>query len=644
MLKKDVGAQSARTVTENDRLKMRFAGKIVKHLGLQMYSGAVPAIAELIANAWDAEASRMDITIPLGTPFTSKSSIIVRDNGCGMSYDDIDNKYLVIGRDRRDEEGPRSSKGKRRVMAHKGIGKLAGFGIADVVTVTTVRNHLRTKFRMKFTDIEQLNQGETYYPEALEKSVETEDADGTEIALSSFKLERAIGADQFMKSMSRRFAVLSDSFEVYVNGQKLKKGDTPFQLRIPEEGVTKEGVDGHSIAWWVGFTEQPIEEEELRGISIIVLGKMAQKPFYFNLSGGLFGQHGMQYMTGEVQADFLDDDRDLVSSDRMSVLWEDPLSAPLIDWGQSKVKDLLRQWVDLRREKNYERTLKSRPDIAAAIEDYPPSERAELSSALVKLSEIPTIDAKKTEEVFDYVMSGFENRTFIRMIKDVAEMAPDQQAEILRVLAEFDVLEAVKAAQLVWNRVRIIRNFREMILEKVKEKPDMQEMLKKYPWLIEPTYLLLKHESALETVIRTYCSKTTKDKDKTKRLDFLCVGDSRLVIVVEAKRPGEQASRKEMDQILTYVNFLRKYFAKSDTDEDRKQVKGWLIAGNFDEDYAPMRDMLYAGGIRTSTWDHLLETTEHLHREFLDLTIAKANPNDPRILYLKKTREKMEEK
>jgi len=408
--------------------------------------------------------------------------------------------------------------------------------------------------------------------------------------------------------------------------------------------VTKEGVDGHSIAWWVGFTEQPIEEEELRGISIIVLGKMAQKPFYFNLSGGLFGQHGMQYMTGEVQADFLDDDRDLVSSDRMSVLWEDPLSAPLIDWGQSKVKDLLRQWVDLRREKNYERTLKSRPDIAAAIEDYPPSERAELSSALVKLSEIPTIDAKKTEEVFDYVMSGFENRTFIRMIKDVAEMAPDQQAEILRVLAEFDVLEAVKAAQLVWNRVRIIRNFREMILEKVKEKPDMQEMLKKYPWLIEPTYLLLKHESALETVIRTYCSKTTKDKDKTKRLDFLCVGDSRLVIVVEAKRPGEQASRKEMDQILTYVNFLRKYFAKSDTDEDRKQVKGWLIAGNFDEDYAPMRDMLYAGGIRTSTWDHLLETTEHLHREFLDLTIAKANPNDPRILYLKKTREKMEEK
>jgi len=644
VLKKDVGAQSARTVTENDRLKMRFAGKIVKHLGLQMYSGAVPAIAELIANAWDAEASRMDITIPLGTPFTSKSSIIVRDNGCGMSYDDIDNKYLVIGRDRRDEEGPRSSKGKRRVMAHKGIGKLAGFGIADVVTVTTVRNHLRTKFRMKFTDIEQLNQGETYYPEALEKSVETEDADGTEIALSSFKLERAIGADQFMKSMSRRFAVLSDSFEVYVNGQKLKKGDTPFQLRIPEEGVTKEGVDGHSIAWWVGFTEQPIEEEELRGISIIVLGKMAQKPFYFNLSGGLFGQHGMQYMTGEVQADFLDDDRDLVSSDRMSVLWEDPLSAPLIDWGQSKVKDLLRQWVDLRREKNYERTLKSRPDIAAAIEDYPPSERAELSSALVKLSEIPTIDAKKTEEVFDYVMSGFENRTFIRMIKDVAEMAPDQQAEILRVLAEFDVLEAVKAAQLVWNRVRIIRNFREMILEKVKEKPDMQEMLKKYPWLIEPTYLLLKHESALETVIRTYCSKTTKDKDKTKRLDFLCVGDSRLVIVVEAKRPGEQASRKEMDQILTYVNFLRKYFAKSDTDEDRKQVKGWLIAGNFDEDYAPMRDMLYAGGIRTSTWDHLLETTEHLHREFLDLTIAKANPNDPRILYLKKTREKMEEK
>ena len=45
-------------------LTMHFAGGLIKHLGLQMYSGPVPAIAELIANAWDAMASKVEIVIP----------------------------------------------------------------------------------------------------------------------------------------------------------------------------------------------------------------------------------------------------------------------------------------------------------------------------------------------------------------------------------------------------------------------------------------------------------------------------------------------------------------------------------------------------------------------------------------------------
>ena len=39
-------------------LTMKFAGEVVKHLGLQMYAGPVPAIAELISNAWDANAEK----------------------------------------------------------------------------------------------------------------------------------------------------------------------------------------------------------------------------------------------------------------------------------------------------------------------------------------------------------------------------------------------------------------------------------------------------------------------------------------------------------------------------------------------------------------------------------------------------------
>jgi hypothetical protein len=48
--------------------KMTVAGQLFKHLGLQMYSGAVPVISELISNAYDAMAKNVWITIPTGRP------------------------------------------------------------------------------------------------------------------------------------------------------------------------------------------------------------------------------------------------------------------------------------------------------------------------------------------------------------------------------------------------------------------------------------------------------------------------------------------------------------------------------------------------------------------------------------------------
>ncbi len=43
-------------------LTMKYAGGLIKHLGLQMYSGAVPSIAELIKNAYDANATEVNIS------------------------------------------------------------------------------------------------------------------------------------------------------------------------------------------------------------------------------------------------------------------------------------------------------------------------------------------------------------------------------------------------------------------------------------------------------------------------------------------------------------------------------------------------------------------------------------------------------
>jgi hypothetical protein len=73
-----------------EELVLTFAGNIVKHLGVQMYAGRpVPAIAELISNAWDADATKVEVRLPLDEPWnpTNVNQFIdVTDNGYGMTW------------------------------------------------------------------------------------------------------------------------------------------------------------------------------------------------------------------------------------------------------------------------------------------------------------------------------------------------------------------------------------------------------------------------------------------------------------------------------------------------------------------------------------------------------------------------------
>ncbi len=131
-----------------DELQLTVAGNIVKHLGVQMYAGRpVPAIAEFVSNAWDADATQVDIDIPLDTPWNPANEqqvITVSDNGNGMNWEMIRDAYLNVGRDRRKTEATDKYPGGRRLQGRKGVGKLAGFGIADTLEVQTIyrdKNH-----------------------------------------------------------------------------------------------------------------------------------------------------------------------------------------------------------------------------------------------------------------------------------------------------------------------------------------------------------------------------------------------------------------------------------------------------------------------------------------------------------------------
>lgn len=123
-------------------LTLTFDPRTIEHLGVRMYSQVPNAVAELIANAYDADATRVEVFV------NADHSLRVVDDGHGMSREEINEKYLRIGRNRRTESASRSlqtESGNRRVSGKKGLGKLALFGIGRLIQVTTKRRGVESR-------------------------------------------------------------------------------------------------------------------------------------------------------------------------------------------------------------------------------------------------------------------------------------------------------------------------------------------------------------------------------------------------------------------------------------------------------------------------------------------------------------------
>src|SRR4051794_15331265 len=112
-----------------NRLELRFAGQLVEQLGAQLYPKVTATVAELISNAWDADATNVWVTVPFDEQWRDEATIEVLDDGHGMTSQQAQDRYLVVGRNRRRFDGA-TSEGGRQLHGRKGIGKLAAFGTA----------------------------------------------------------------------------------------------------------------------------------------------------------------------------------------------------------------------------------------------------------------------------------------------------------------------------------------------------------------------------------------------------------------------------------------------------------------------------------------------------------------------------------
>lgn len=114
----------------NESIEFKFSYLALKLLGKNLYSNAWAALSELVANGLDANANNVYLYIDMRNK--RKSTIEVFDDGDGMSFEELRDNYVHIGRNRRlDQENSDS------VMGRKGIGKLAALYLSRHYYVAT---------------------------------------------------------------------------------------------------------------------------------------------------------------------------------------------------------------------------------------------------------------------------------------------------------------------------------------------------------------------------------------------------------------------------------------------------------------------------------------------------------------------------
>jgi hypothetical protein len=125
---------------EDKKYELNIDVRILELLGPNLYTNIYYVLAELIANAYDADAHNVYI-------ISEDDKIIVEDDGKGMSYSKGEiTKYLKVAAISRSCEEDSKTGLDRLKMGRKGVGKLAALSVSEEVHVMTIANGEKSGF------------------------------------------------------------------------------------------------------------------------------------------------------------------------------------------------------------------------------------------------------------------------------------------------------------------------------------------------------------------------------------------------------------------------------------------------------------------------------------------------------------------
>jgi hypothetical protein len=370
-------------------LKFTVATRMLDHISVSMYSKYPKAIGELVVNGYDADANYVTVDIKAGGGLApeeklmravlgnkGRDKIVIQDNGEGMDEQDIREGYMFLG-----SEQKRAAKQTpifhRLPIGNKGIGKLAGFGIAKRIEVRTVKNNEAFEFFIDRDELENAERmGKLKEPILDRASMQLKKFDakgernGTTVTLKKLRPECGrIDVDKVIAHLAHELPLGKD-FRVIVNGHPCEPKDIPARRKIPVN--YEDPVCGHIIG------EIIVAKKMLGkpGVFTTVRGRVVGEPSLFGLSTTAFRYHIGDLIAGSVEVASFDpkdktDEMPVIKTDREGFVETHPKYVAYADYMKKLITDICRE-EDKKHQEKEEAEKKAKVDeaIRQVTEDF----------------------------------------------------------------------------------------------------------------------------------------------------------------------------------------------------------------------------------------------------------------------------------
>lgn len=528
--------------------------------GLTMVSDV--ALTELVANAWDAGATNVEISIPE----EHDDWLIVKDNGAGLTKEEFGARWMTLGYDRLRHQGqladqpPKWQGGKRRAFGRNGVGRHGLLCFADEYEVETKKNGTRVKVLVRTSSGDRPLEAEY---------IEQKNTRGTGTKLRARVTRNLPNADRVRRLISARF-VHDPSFTLTVNGERLdlfafSNDDRQYPIVIEgEERGKLHVIDGdarshrlfhHGVAFWVNRRLVGTPGWQV-GDDTLLDGRIREARKY----------------TFVVEADVLVDD---VQSDWTTFKPTEAVEVFLNEVARV-ARDVLHSLMSVRIEEKKQDAVRGQAD---RLRELSRTARADVSRIVETVAQKrPTMKTDDLQAVVEAAVELETSRSGKRLLQRLVTMPEEDLAALDQLLDEWTVQDARAVLDEIDRRLSTAE-----AIVKLCDDPTADELHTLHPlvtqarWLFGPEYdspiyaSNRRLKTAVEKVLgpgvppeniprplvrpdllvaadATYSAVAAEDFDNGKPLSRL-----RRVLLIELKKGGSKIGRDEMNQANGYV-------------------------------------------------------------------------------------------